>query len=330
MRALGLISGGWDSDLAAALARAAGAEVEGVHFDHGFVRDDRAEAARRPRGFPIDIVEVAREFLREAVLRPRYGHGSALNPCIDCRIFMLRRAARIAEERGIGLVLTGEVLGQTRMSQRRESLLRIEAESGLAGRLLRPLSARLLEPTLAEAGGAIDRGRLGAVHGRGRRDQARLSRSLGLSPPRAPGGPCCLLGDRAFAARLRDLLAHAAEEVPPPAALDLLRRGRHFRLSHRVKAVVARDEGECRLFRERYADLPSCQAEDGRGPVVLLDGEPDEAALGRAAALAVRFGAHRGEPAAEVRVLGAGAREIRVVAVPALAADLDPIGAAVS
>lgn len=325
MRALGLISGGWDGEIAAAMVRAAGWEVLGLHLDHGFVRDDRAAEARRPREFPVEVRGVAREFLAEVVRRPRHGYGSAMNPCIDCRIFMLRRAAAMAEERGIGLVFTGEVLGQTRMSQRRESLLRIEAESGLSGRLLRPLSARFLEPTRAETGGAIDRDRLGAIHGRGRREQARLSAGLGLPPPRARGGPCCLLADRAFAARLRDLLAHSPEDGPPLPALALLRRGRHFRLSHRAKAVVARDEEECRLLRERHADLPSCQAEDGRGPVVLLEGDPDETEVRSAAALALRFGAHRGDAAAPVRILGLGPGEGRIVAAPASAARLEPI-----
>jgi tRNA-uridine 2-sulfurtransferase len=325
LRTLGLASGGVGSSLAFALVRAAGCEVEGVHFDHGFVRDSRRDAVRRIEAFPIEVHDVSREFFRDVVARPRYGYGTAMNPCIDCRIYMLRKAAEIARERGIEIVFTGEVLGRSVMRERRESLRRIEEESGLQGRLLRPLSARLLEPTAAERDGRIERSSLAAIHGRSRRGQADLAARLDVASPVGAAGPCCLLADRAMAARVRDLLAHADPGSVSSDAIERLRLGRHVRISHGLKAVVARNEAESRLIVERHSSLPWCQVSDGRGPVVLLEGTPDERGLSLAAALAVRTGAHRRDSSAEVIARGPGSRERVLVADPGAAAHLEAI-----
>ncbi len=299
VKALALLSGGLDGRLAARLVASLGVEVETVHFETAFLRRERTEAARATADFPPTVVDVAREHFETVVVRPRFGYGRAMNPCIDCRIFMLRRAATIAAERAIDVVVTGEVLGQTRMSQRRESLEGIERESGLAGRLLRPLSAAHLPPTAAELDGRIDRAALGTIHGRSRTGQLALARRLGDPRAPAPGGGCCLLADPGFSRRLRDLLAHSGEAWPGREPLLRLRLGRHFRLSHALKAVVARsdDEGERLAALSEGLWTGRCA---GGGALVVLEGDPGDDGLARAARLAARDGAGREASRAEI------------------------------
>ncbi len=292
MKALALLSGGLDGRLAARLVAEQGVETEAVHFETAFLRSGRTEAARETPDLDVAVVDVAREHFEGVVVRPRHGYGTAMNPCIDCRVFMLRKAASLARERGADLVVTGEVLGQSRMSQRRESLERIEMESGLAGRLLRPLSAAHLPPTQAEADGRIDRSRLGDVRGRSRSAQLTLARRLGIHQWPAPGSGCCLLADLGFSRRLRDLLAHGGPSYPGAEALLRLRLGRHFRLSHGLKAVVARNDEESRRLAGLAAGLWTCRS-DGGGALAVVEAEPDDAGLARAAALAARYGAGR-------------------------------------
>jgi hypothetical protein len=318
MRAIALRSGGLDGALAERLVAEQGIEVEAVHFLTAFLRSGRTEAARRLAGAPLKVVDVAREHFEAVVVAPRYGYGTAMNPCIDCRIFMLRKAADLARERGADLVVTGEVLGQSRMSQRRESLERIERESGLSGRLLRPLSAAHLAPTVAEASGRIDRGRLGAIQGRSRAPQIELARRSGIGLWPAPGGGCCLLADLAFSRRLRDLLSHSGTVYPGAESLARLRLGRHLRLSHDSKAVVARNDDESRALEGLSSGLWSCRCEGG-GALLVHEGPGDERALARAAALAARYGAGRDLPRTEV-LCRRGDEERRIE----VAAERDP------
>ncbi|MBZ5638549.1 MAG: hypothetical protein LAO51_07300 [Acidobacteriia bacterium] len=310
MKALALLSGGLDGRLAARLVREQGVETEAVHFETAFLRAERTRAARSTPELPVEVVDVAREHFESVVVRPKHGYGTAMNPCIDCRIFMLRKAASLARERGADLVVTGEVLGQTRMSQRRESLLRIERESGLVGRLLRPLSAAHLPPTAAETDGRIDRSRLGDLEGRSRTAQQALARGLGVGDGPAPGSGCCLLADLGFSRRLRDLLAHGGSSYPGRDGLLRLRLGRHFRVSHGVKAVVARNDEEGRILAGLAAGLWTCRSEGG-GALTIVEGEPDDAGLARAAALAARYGAGRDDSLCGV-VCRRGAEERRV------------------
>ena len=323
-KAVVLLSGGLDSTLAVRMLKEQGVEVHAVNFNTGFCLTDHARKVRKTDDLKklrnealragadlqveVEIVDISKEYL-DILTRPKHGYGSAANPCIDCRIFMLRKAASLARERGAELVVTGEVLGQSRMSQRRESLERIERESGLAGRLLRPLSAAHLTPSEAENDGRIVRNRLGEIHGRSRTGQLELARALGIRAWPAPGGGCCLLADLGFSRRLRDLLAHGGPSYPGPQALLRLRLGRHFRLSHGLKAVVARDDEESRGLAALAEDLWTCRAEGG-GALVVVEGEPAEAGLGRAAALAARYGVGRGHPRCAV-VCRRGAEERR-------------------
>jgi tRNA-uridine 2-sulfurtransferase len=314
VKALALLSGGLDGLLAARVVADQGVAVCGVHFVTAFLRAARTEAARRSPDLDVGVMDVSREHFESVVVRPKYGYGAAMNPCIDCRIFMLRKAASYARERSLDLVVTGEVLGQSRMSQRRESLARIERESGLAGRLLRPLSAAHLSPTEAEKEGRIVRSRLGSIEGRSRTAQLALARAFGMPVSLSPGGGCCLLADLGFSRRLRDLLAHGGPTYPGPDAMERLRLGRHFRLSHGMKAVVARDDEESRGLGGLAEGLWSCRAEGG-GALVVVEGEQGEAGLARAAALAARYGAGRDLPRCAV-VCRRGTEERRLEVSP--------------
>ncbi len=339
MKAIALISGGLDGLLAARILLDQGIEVLGIHFSTGFIREDRtvfleggASSGRALRiaerdlarslslgegaSLPLEVQDVAATFLRDVVLRPVHGYGSAMNPCIDCRIFMLRAAGSIADERGFDIVATGEVLGQTRMSQRRESLDRIREASGLGPRLLRPLSARLLAPAEAERDGRIRRASLGALHGRSRREQLAMASRIGIASHPAPGSGCCLLADPRFARRLRDLLEHRSEQELAREEVDLLRIGRHFRLAHDLKVVVARDEDESRHLRELAGPRWTCQALDERGAVVLVVGDPGSSGFEQVASIAARYSSARTTGRVDVR-FRRGAEEIRLEAAPA-------------
>ncbi len=335
VKALGLISGGLDSTLAARILQEQGIEVEGVHFATGFCRVDHRRALGRPEdlarpervrnealragsdlGAPVEIVDVAEEYLRDVVLRPKHGYGSAMNPCIDCRIFMLRKAAETARERGADVVFTGEVVGQRPMSQHHRALAIIEEESGLEGRLLRPLSAAHLDPTEAEQDGRIDRDRLAAAHGRTRRVQLELARRFGIEEFPTPSGGCCFLADKSFARRLRDLISHRDPESIGREDLLLLKVGRHFRLAHDLKVILGRDEAESRLLRVEARERWTCQVADARGSFGLVLGEPFPAHLEEVAALAARYSSHREKPLVEVVVRsGAGEHRARVAPV---------------
>ena len=284
VRALALMSPGLDGGLAARLLVAQGIEVEAVHFATGFAR--AASPARF--GLPVDVRDVRADYLKEVVAHPRFGTGAGANPCLDCKIFLLRRAAERAAQRRADLVCTGEVLGQDGMSQRREWLLRGAEEAGIADRVLRPLSAQLLPETAAERDGRVDRARLAAAHGRRRPVQAALAARFGLAEVPASAGGCCRLPERPFAARVRDLLAHRAPDDIRAPDLEVLHLGRHFRLGPGVKAVVARDEHEGRRLAELSPGRITAQA--GRGAVVWLDGEPAGDVEHRAASLARHYG----------------------------------------
>jgi hypothetical protein len=284
-RILLLHGGGLDSRLARAVLALGGVEVEPVHLDTGFVHAARSRAVDDDG---VERIDVARDYLREVVLAPRHGYGAGLNACIDCRAFLLRRAAAIATARGIDAVATGEIVGQRALDQSRHALDVSEREAGVAARVVRPLSAGPDAP----AGPRLA--------GRGRAGQRALARSLGLDPGPAPGGGCCVLSDRAFSRRLRDLVEHRDPATIGRADLERLRVGRHYRIDWAGRLVVGRDEAECRWLESHAGPDWVCGAADGRGAVGVLDGDPDGERGRIAAAIVAR---HAGvEPDAVVPI----------------------------
>jgi hypothetical protein len=224
-------------------------------------------------GIDFMVVKMTKEYI--GVIRdPKYGYGSGMNPCVDCRIYMFRIAKRYMEEIGASFVVTGEVLGQRPMSQMRRPLGLIEAESGLEGLLLRPLSAQLLEPTLPELLGIVDRNRLLRVAGRSRHEQMALAQAEGISGYSTPAGGC-LLTDEHFANKAKDLFAH--EERPTTKDMELLTVGRHFRVGPRTKIILGRNELENLLLEGHAQSGYTCLRPMFAGPASLVVGEcPEE------------------------------------------------------
>jgi len=273
-KALLLLSGGLDSTLAGRILLKMGIEVEAVNFTSPFCRCtpktfgcSAARQAADRMGIPVRVLVKGEDYL-DLVKHPKHGRGSGINPCIDCRIFTFRKAAELMKEMGADFVATGEVLGQRPMSQQRRSLELIERQSGLEGLIVRPLSAQLLEPSLPEQNGLIDRSQLLAIQGRSRQEQFSLAKEYEVFDYPCPAGGC-LLTDAEFAARMRELF----EREPACTLADarLLSTGRHFRLPDGMRAVVGRDEKENEILESvaRAGDW-LLQPEETTGPTVLL------------------------------------------------------------
>jgi tRNA-specific 2-thiouridylase len=347
VKAVGLMSGGLDSTLAARVLKEQGVEVIGLHFNTGFCTVDHRRAMGRKDEDPrrlrnnaleagaeaqieVRVVDVADEYI-EMVKHPRHGYGAAANPCIDCRIFMLNKAKQIAEQEGAEVIFTGEVLGQRPMSQHRPALDLIEKETGLAGRLLRPLSAQHLPPTIPETEGRLDRDRLLAIKGRSRREQERLADDLHMEDYPQPSGGCCFLADRNFGRRFHDLVRE--EEVTGRRAgrdeIMLLKAGRHFRLAPAVKAIVGRDEAENGFLDRFRAGRWRLMASLHFGPLTLVQGEPSRGQLETSAALTARYSDGRAERVVPVQAVRFAAtpeaeplEELLLEAAPASEPDL--------
>ncbi|MDI6774259.1 MAG: tRNA 4-thiouridine(8) synthase ThiI [Verrucomicrobiota bacterium] len=310
VRALCLLSGGLDSQLAVCVLREQGIAVQGVVFTSPFFSADKARAAAGRLAAPLHVMEFTDDIL--ALLRhPKHGFGQCLNPCIDCHARMLQRAGALMESLGLQFLATGEVLNERPMSQNRRSLEIVARESGCQDLVLRPLSARLLPPTKPETLGWVDRARLLDLQGRSRKPQMELAARYGLKEFPTPAGGC-LLTEPNFSRRLDDLMRH--EGLDDRRAIELLRYGRHFRLAEQVKLIVGRNERDNDVLEKLAgpADLV-LTVRDHSGPTGLLPVGAGESRLATAAAICARYsdGRRRGEVAVCVRSTG-GAREICV------------------
>ncbi|MFH1046436.1 MAG: 7-cyano-7-deazaguanine synthase [Candidatus Omnitrophota bacterium] len=249
IRAISLFSGGLDSTLATKVAIEAGVEVEAFYFVIAFASGYRQDAPREHYsdqeriaqgiGAKLRVVDISQEHL-EMVRNPRYGYGRNLNPCIDCKIFMLKKAKEFIEQEGFSFIITGEVLGQRPMSQRRDTLDIIARDSGCKGLVLRPLSARLLTPTIAEEQGWIEREALHAFSGRSRKPQLELAKQLGVKKYLTPAGGC-LLTEAEFVQKVQRLGELGAFDHND---IQLLKVGRHFFFNQAARIIVGRDEEE--------------------------------------------------------------------------------------
>ena len=270
-RCVALISGGLDSAIAARLMLEQGIEVRGLYLSlsWGCCNKEKAISVARQLDIPLMVLGVGDAYL-DVIRKPKYGYGAGMNPCVDCRIYMFRIAKRYMEEVGGSFVVTGEVLGQRPMSQRRNPLEIIESESDLEGLLLRPLSAHLLDPSLPELMGIIDRAQLLGLSGRSRSEQIALSREFGITEHSATGGGC-LLTDESFANKARDLFSYS--EKPTTKDMELLALGRHFRAGAGVKIIVGRNALE-NLQLEGHADAGYiCIRPAFAGPSALVAGD---------------------------------------------------------
>jgi len=282
-----MLSGGLDSTLAVKLIQDQGIDVEAINFVTPFCQCRKggcgAAEAAKTFNIPLKMVNAGTDYLR-IVRNPRFGYGKNLNPCVDCRIYMLKKAKQFAKQIGARFIFTGEVLGQRPMSQHKGALDLIEREAGLQGKIVRPLSAKLLPKTEAETQGIIGKEAFKDICGRSRKKQIEMTKEFNIvNFPCAAGG--CLLTDRQFARRLRDLFQHKKRITIKQ--VNLLKVGRHFRLG-KNKIIVGRTEAENGLLirakqkTDFFFEVPDCGS-----PITILQGPKTRASIEKAAALTV-------------------------------------------
>jgi len=289
-----LFSGGLDSALAILLMLQQNIRVTALMFMTHFGCDinDKSSCSHDPEplanrfGFTVKMVHLGHKFT-EIVRNPRYGHGKNMNPCIDCRILMLREAAHFMNIVDADFVFTGEVVGQRPMSQHKPSLNLVMKESGLEGRLVRPLSAKILPPTKPELSGLLDREKLEGISGRSRKRQLELAEQFGVEDLPNPAAGC-LLTDVGYSRRLRDLFSHTEQVTFND--LNLLKVGRHFRLEDGSKVVVGRNEEENKKILA-YRDRSNLifEAMDSGSPITILIGDASEKNIAETAGITARY-----------------------------------------
>ncbi len=289
IKAIGLLSGGLDSTLAVRLMLDEGIDVFALRFATPFSESEKGmrcalEVARKFR-IHLKVINLDKDYLG-IIRKPKYGHGAGMNPCIDCKIYMLKKAKEYAKEIGAKFIFTGEVLGQRPMSQRRRALEIIEKDSGLVNKLVRPLSAKYFKKTEAEEKGWIDREKLLSIKGRSRRPQIELAKQLGITDYPSPGGGC-LLTYKEFANKVRDLFLHKRKvtmrDIMP------LKIGRHLRYG-KTKIIVGSNESENKqlmLLKDKsdyVFEVPGCGS-----PITVLQGSKTKDAIMMAARITARY-----------------------------------------
>ncbi|RJP75152.1 MAG: hypothetical protein C4532_01000 [Candidatus Abyssobacteria bacterium SURF_17] len=294
-RAIALLSGGLDSTLAISIMLDLGVEVEALHFMTIFCNCTSARRqegcgseARRVSellGVKLTQFNVTPEYL-SIIKNPKHGRGSSMNPCIDCRIFMFRKAKEYMLKTAADFIVTGEVLGQRPMSQHMRAIRLIERESELEGLVVRPLCAKLLPPSIPEKEGRIDREKMLDIKGRSRKPQIRLAAEKGITDYACPAGGC-MLTDKSFGRRLKDLLEHNPDAGMPE--MRLLKYGRHFRLADGTKIIVGRDESENNKLEMLGKGYLKFQVADRLGPVTLAPTDAREEAIKFIAAITARY-----------------------------------------
>jgi tRNA-uridine 2-sulfurtransferase len=290
VKAISLLSGGLDSILATELIRRQGIEVITFNVKTPFgipKKDGSSEAAQAAEQLkvPLKVLCVDQDYLR-MLRNPKHGYGKNLNPCVDCKIFILKKAKKYAKEIGADFLFTGEVLGERPMSQHGPALKTIAEEAGLKGKLLRPLSAKLLAETVAEKKGLVDRNRLLSIQGRSRKPQFELAKEYGITTFPSPAGGCLLTCEE-YSKKLRDLFEN--KKHISMADIALLRVGRHFRLG-KNKIIVGRNEAENKfLSANKMRGDFFFELSDIVGPTTLLQGPKTKVAIEIAAKLTASY-----------------------------------------
>lgn len=323
-KAIALVSGGLDSMLAVKVVQEQGIEVEGVNFYTGFCVEGHTHAIRKKDakkekrnnalwvaetlGIKLHIEDISEEY-KDVVINPKHGYGQNLNPCLDCKVFMvnqaqlmLNRARDLADDGGFDFIITGEVIGQRPKSQRKETMPLIARESGAADRLLRPLCAKNLPPTLPELEGWVNRDELHDFSGRNRKPQMELAAKYGLDDYAQPAGGCCFLTDKSYSDKLSDLWQSRGERRYELDDIMLLKVGRHLRPKESFKMIISREEGENRFLEGYRKTFTHLVCTSHPGPLTLIDGTPSEEDLKLAARISTRFSKAREATEATVEI----------------------------
>jgi len=256
MRAISLFSGGLDSMIAIKLITQQGIKVTAVHIKTGFsgTKDITETLKQRAKmaGADFKIIDIREDFIQKILFNPKYGYGKNFNPCIDCHGYMFKVAKGVMRELGASFIVTGEVVGQRPMSQRADALKQVSAlaDDKEEKLILRPLSAKLLEPTTPEIKGWVDREKLLDISGRNREKQLSLAKEYGWSEYESPGGGC-LLTEAHFSNRIREFIKYDDFKVED---IDLLKSGRHFRLLDNAKLVVGRNKEDNEKLQQIISD----------------------------------------------------------------------------
>jgi len=286
MKALSLFSGGLDSILAVMLIEEQGADVLGIFFETPFFSSQKAIQSARYIGLPLRVVDIT-DSLLEIVLNPRHGYGKGLNPCIDCHALMLKIVGEMLKKEGADFIISGEVLGQRPMSQNLRSLSIVSRDSGFKDLILRPLSAKRLPETLPEKEGWVIREMLLGLSGRSRHPQMELAKKFGIKEYPTPGGGC-LLTEEVFSRRLRDLISFNPRFSRQD--IELLKCGRHFRISEKTKIVVGRNQKENEMISSlRREGDTILTVESFPGPTVLAKGDLSSEETELAASITVSY-----------------------------------------
>lgn len=303
-KALGLLSGGLDSSLAALCLKRQGVDVTAICFVTPFFSSSKAELAAKQMDIPL-IIENISEVHLAMLKKPRYGYGKNMNPCIDCHAMMFRIAGEIMAERGFDFLFSGEVLGQRPMSQNSDALRSVANYSGHPDRILRPMSAKLLPITPTEEQGLVDREQLLDIQGRSRKPQEALAREWELTDFPSSGGGC-LLTEIHFSDRLRDLFVHKPDCTVND--VELLKIGRQFRLSEQAKLTLGRHQADNEAIREAADETHTLLQTPGvSGPIGLVSGQPSIGDIKLAGAILASYG--KGKDRDEVDVLAEGREE---------------------
>jgi len=330
-KAVALISGGLDSLLAAKLMLEQGIHVEGINFYTGFCVEGHTHAIRKkdkkkPKrnnalwsaeqlGIKLHIVDIIEEY-KDIVINPKHGYGANLNPCLDCKIFMVRKARQWMDEHGFDFIITGEVIGQRPMSQRKDLLPVVVRESGADDRLLRPLCAKNLAATLPEREGWVERDQLLDFHGRNRKPQMALAKKFGFEDYASPAGGCCFLTDVSYAKKLADLWQAQQEKKYELDDIMLLKVGRHIRPKPNYKLIVSREEGENKFLSGYRKNFTYLETESCGGPLTLVDGKATDEDLETASRIVARFSQGKNEDSVTVKITQINGDEKTVKVLP--------------
>jgi len=339
-KAVALISGGLDSLLAASLVQRQGIQVEGINFFTGFCVEGHTHAIRKhdrdrakrnnalwvaeQLGIKLHIIDIVDEY-KDVVINPKHGYGANLNPCLDCKIFMVRKAYEWLQQHDFDFIVTGEVIGQRPKSQRKRLMPVVAAESGADDLLLRPLSAKNLPPTRPEIEGWIDREQLKDFGGRSRKPQMALAAELGFEGYAQPAGGCCFLTDHSYSVKLQDLWDNRGQRVYDLDDIMLLKVGRHIRPSKAFKLIIAREEGENRFLSGYKRQYRTISTVSHAGPLALIEGEAlDSNQLELACAITARYSKGRDAESVELRFSDREQESRSIHVKPLPAAQIDP------